>query len=76
MTSFNPYEILQVPEGAPLTEIKRSYRQLSLKLHPDKNPVRNLAVRSGNSLFVLMLLSRTIRKLRNASSSSTRRSRR
>ena len=31
------YKILEVPEGATAEEIKKSYRRLSLKYHPDKN---------------------------------------
>eukprot|EP00727_Mastigamoeba_balamuthi_P007397 m51a1_g3278 putative secretory complex protein (688) ;mRNA; r:249736-252080 len=34
---FNPYDILGVPEGATVDEIKQAYRRLSLKAHPDKN---------------------------------------
>lgn len=32
------YEILEIPETASMEEIKKSYRTLSLKYHPDRNP--------------------------------------
>lgn len=32
------YEILEVPETATIEEIKKSYRRLSLKYHPDRHP--------------------------------------
>ncbi|CAE7799051.1 ERDJ2 [Symbiodinium sp. CCMP2592] len=40
---FDPFEILDVSPGASATEVKKAYRQLSLKYHPDKNPDDPLA---------------------------------
>ena len=33
---FDPFDILGVTPGASERDIKRAYRQLSLKFHPDK----------------------------------------
>lgn len=35
---FDPFEILELGRGATEGEIKKAYRRLSLKYHPDKNP--------------------------------------
>jgi len=37
-TKEDLYKTLEVPETASSDEIKKSYRRLSLKYHPDKNP--------------------------------------
>ncbi|OXB67973.1 hypothetical protein ASZ78_006609 [Callipepla squamata] len=33
---YNPYEVLHLDPGASISEIKKQYRALSLKFHPDK----------------------------------------
>ena len=34
----DPYQLLQVQKGASADDIKRAYRKLAKKLHPDINP--------------------------------------
>ena len=34
----DPYSVLGVDRSADADEIKRAYRRMALKLHPDKNP--------------------------------------
>jgi translocation protein SEC63 len=35
--SFNPYEILEIEVGASEKDIKKAYKKLAVKFHPDKN---------------------------------------
>lgn len=42
----NPYEVLEIKEGSSKEEIKRAYRELAKKYHPDQygnNPLKDLA---------------------------------
>jgi len=36
-SNLNPYEILGLPANAPKIDIKRAYRQMAKKFHPDHN---------------------------------------
>lgn len=38
VNSFDPFAILEIDTGADSKAIKKAYRTLSLKYHPDKNP--------------------------------------
>jgi len=43
VNTFNPFDILDIDNGADAKVIKKAYRGLSLKYHPDKNPGNRVA---------------------------------
>jgi hypothetical protein len=53
---FDPFDILGVTPGATDKEIKRAYRQLSLKFHPDK--VRPFVVHTHSALHAWLTIAR------------------
>lgn len=55
--SFDPYEVLDVPQGATKKEAKSAFKILALRWHPDKNPgdpdaaQKFLLINKANSCF-------------------------
>lgn len=51
MKTFNPYEILEIETGADTAEVKKAYRKMSKKWHPDMhidNPEK------ANEMFIMV----------------------
>ncbi|XP_050392858.1 dnaJ homolog subfamily C member 8 [Patella vulgata] len=36
--NLNPFDVLQIDPDTPLADVKKRYRQMSILVHPDKNP--------------------------------------
>ena len=51
------YEVLGLGRGASASEIKKAYRQLSLKYHPDKNPSEDAATKFAEVASAYEILS-------------------
>lgn len=43
MRPQSPYDILGIPGGATEKQIRKAYRRLAMKYHPDRNPENPLA---------------------------------
>ena len=62
VNSFDPFTILEIDRGADDKVIKKAYRSLSLKYHPDKNPGNRVAEAK------FMMVSKAYETLTNAES--------
>lgn len=70
----NPYEILEIKENASKEEIKKAYRELAKKYHPDQygnNPLKDLAedkMREINEAYDYLMKNSDNSSYRNSSS--------
>ncbi|KAG1168947.1 hypothetical protein G6F70_003145 [Rhizopus microsporus] len=51
---MNVYAVLNVGKDATLEEIKKSYRRLALRYHPDKNPQCEEQFRNVNQAYNIL----------------------
>jgi len=51
----NFYDLLNIKKDADNREIRKAFKQLALKMHPDKNPVSyDLIITCGNVIHILL----------------------
>ncbi len=75
---MNPYEVLGVRENADEETIKRAYRELVKKYHPDKyvnNPLADLAnekIKQVNEAYDIITSGRSVKTNKNRQSAASR----
>lgn len=62
----DPYTVLNLPRTASAGEIKRSFRDLALKHHPDKNPLGSQKFKSVNRAYQILSDERTRKEFDDA----------
>ena len=50
MSKKDFYKVLGVPENSPAEEIKKAYRRLAMRYHPDRNPGNKMAEEKFNEI--------------------------
>ncbi|MGN0312070.1 MAG: J domain-containing protein [Lachnospiraceae bacterium] len=51
---INPYQVLGLPDFAPMEEVNRRYRALAKKYHPDINPGHEAEMKAVNNAYDLI----------------------